>query len=205
MAARELHRLATGLLERLGKEYWGFPPRLAPIIVEQLGPVRTVSWFANNLPRYGHTRRTMGPLRLHLICMAISLHNGNRYSSYGHAYAAELIYFRKRGRLMPVDARALSEWIDLPPGELRDRLCDVLQRAELHVEVIWVDRTLALTTGEQWPVDQDEARIVHLVRMFAVLDAISITGKVEPDEAHDPINKDTALKIQHAALRGTPA
>lgn len=205
MAARELDRLATGLLEGLGKEFWGFTPRLAPIIVEQLGPVRAVSWFAGNLPRYEHTLRAMGPLRTHLVCMAISLHNGCRYSSYGHALAAELIYFRRRGRLLPVDAAGLTEWTELSGCELRDRLCDLLQRAELHVEVIWIDRTLALAGGTQWAVDHDEVRIAHLVRMFAVLNAIAIIGKVEPDEAHDPINKDASLKVQYSALRGTPA
>jgi hypothetical protein len=135
--------------------------------------------------------------------MTISMYDGCRYNAYGHAYAAELIYFRERGRLLPIDPMTLSEWIDLHPGELRDRLCGLLQHADLHVEVIWIDRTLALASGEQEAVDQDEARIAHLVRMFSVLDAAALAGRIEPDEAHDPINKDTALKARHAALRST--
>jgi hypothetical protein len=205
MAAGELDRLATGFLEGLGKEFWGFAPHLAAATVEQLGPARAMSWSLGSIHRYDRTLRALGPLRTQLVCMTISLYNRCRYNAYGHAYAAELIYFRKRGRLLPVDPTALSEWTDLTPGELRDRLCDLLQHAELHVEVIWIDRTLALVAGEQEAVDQDEARIAHLIRMFSVLDAVAVVGKLEPDEAHDPINKDTALKAKHAALRGTPA
>jgi hypothetical protein len=99
----------------------------------------------------------------------------------------------------------MSDWIDLQPGELRDRMCDILQRADLHAEVIWVDRTLALARGQQRPVDRHEARIAHLVQMFAQLNAVGIAGKVEPDEAHDPLNKDRALKARNAQLRGSPA
>jgi hypothetical protein len=65
-----------------------------------------------------------------------------------------------------------------------------------------VDRTLALARGEQRAVDPQEARIEHLVRMFALLNGVAIAGKLEPDNAHDPINKDRALKARNAALRG---
>lgn len=205
MAAGELDRLATGLLEGLGKEYWGFVPRLAGATVEQLGAARAVGWSLGSIHRYDRALRALGPLRTQLICMSIALHNRCRYNAYGHAYAAELIYFRKRGRLLPIDPKALSEWLDLHPSELRDRLCDMLQHADLHVEVIWIDRTLALASGEQEAVDQDEARIAHLVRVFSVLDAVAIAAKIEPDEAHDPINKDTALRARHAAMRSTMA
>jgi hypothetical protein len=41
--------------------------------------------------------------------------------------------------------------------------------------------------------------------MFAQLNAVGIAGKVEPDEAHDPLNKDRALKARNAQLRGSPA
>src|ERR1700754_1175576 len=133
MAAGELDRLATGLLEGLGKEFWGFAPRLAAATVEQLGPARAVSWSLGSIHRYDRTLRALGPLRTRLICTTISLPDGCRYNAYGHAYAAELIYFRRRGRLLPVDPTTFSEWVDLTPGELRDRLCDLLQHAELHV------------------------------------------------------------------------
>lgn len=205
MAERALDRLAVGLLESCGKQVGAFPSRLVPYLVAELGPVRAVRWFAVNAPRYERTVRTLGRLRTHLACTVVSLYNSCAYTSFGHAYALELVYLKERERLFPVDARTISTWVDLKPAELRDRVCDALQRADLHVEVIWVDRTLALTTGEQRAMDQDEARIAHLVRMLTLLNSLGVGPDVEPAEAHDPLNADQALKARHAALRASAA
>lgn len=203
MAAGGSERFAVAVLEGIGRRLWGFPPRLMPFVVEQLGPVRALGWFIANMPRYERTLRLLGPLRTHLACMTISLVNGCRYCAFGHAYALELIYLRERDRLFPLDATTLGGWGDLAPRELRDRLGGVLAQAGLHVELFWVDRTLALATGAQLPIDGPEVRIAHLVRMFGVLNAVGIAGQVASDEAHDPANKDIGLKTRHAALRGS--
>jgi hypothetical protein len=99
----------------------------------------------------------------------------------------------------------VPDWIGLPPAELRRRMVEVLQQADLHSEMLWVDTTLALATGAQRPVDAREARIAHLVSMFRVLNDAGIAGDVEPDEAHDPLNKDVRLKSRHRELRAAPA
>jgi hypothetical protein len=96
----------------------------------------------------------------------------------------------------------VPDWIGLRPAELRRRMVDVLQQADLHGEALWVDTTLALASGAQRAVDAPEARIAHLVSMFRVLNDVGIAGDVEPDEAHDPRNKDAALKARHHELRG---
>jgi hypothetical protein len=201
MAKRARDRFAVRALEWLGQQLWGFPPRLMGPIVHQMGAVQALGWFVRNMPRYERTLRVLGPLRTHLACTLVSLHNGCRYCSFGHAYAAELVYLTERGTLLPLDAHEVSEWIGLEPAELRQRMVNALQRADLHGEVLWVDRTLALAGGTQEPVDAHEARIAHLVSMFGVLNAVGIAGAVEPDEAHDPLNKDVELKARHSALR----
>jgi alkylhydroperoxidase family enzyme len=202
MAEHALSGLAIGLIEALWNELWGFPPRLTGAVIGELGPFGALTWFARHMPRYQRTVRALGPLRTHLACTAISLDNGCRYCSFGHAYAVELVYLKQRGQVFPVDARTMCGWTELPPAALRAQLCDVLQRAALHAEVLWVDRTLALARGEQRAVDRQEARIEHLVHMFALLNGVGIAGKLEPDDAHDPINKDRASKARNAALRG---
>ena len=204
MAEHTLHGLAIGLLEALWNGLWGFPPHFTAPVVDELGPVGALTWFAWHMPRYQRTLHALGPLRTHLACTVISLDNGCLYCSFGHAYAVELVYLKQRGRVFPVDARTMCEWTELPPAALRAQLCDVLQRAALHAEVLWVDRTLALARGEQRAMDRQEARIEHLVHMFTLLNAVAIAGKIEPDEAHDPLNKDRALKARNAALRGPP-
>jgi hypothetical protein len=205
MGEREVDRVAVRVLERVGERLWGFPPRLMRPIVAHLGGLPALGWFLRNMPRYERTLRALGPLRTHLACTLISLHNGCRYCSFGHLYAVELIYLEQRGRLFPVDARSVPDWIGLSPAELRSRMVAVLQQADLHGEVLWVDTTIALATGSQRPVDAREARIAHLVSMFRVLNEVGIAGDVEPDEAHDPRNKDVRLKSRHHELRGALA
>jgi hypothetical protein len=154
------------------------------------------------MPRYERTLRALGPLRTHLACTLISLCNGCRYCAFGHLYAVELVYLDQHGTLFPLDARSVPEWIGLRPTELRKRMVAVLQQAGLHSEVRCVDTTLAMASGAQRPVDAQEARIAHLVSMFRVLNDVGIAHSVEPDEAHDPLNKDTELKTRHHELRG---
>ncbi|MHA6627881.1 hypothetical protein ACU61A_20790 [Pseudonocardia sichuanensis] len=201
MSQDGLAGLVTRMLESMCRVLWGFAPRMIPHIVARLGPVRAVLWFAVNMPRLLRTMHVLGPLRTHLAAVAISLHNNCTYCAYGHAFALELIYLREHDRLFPVDARTIAEWRDLGPRELGHRLRSVLQEAGLHVEALWVDRTLALAAGGHRPVDADEARIVHMVGMIGRMNRIAVEAGVEPDEAQNPINKDTALKARYAELR----
>jgi alkylhydroperoxidase family enzyme len=201
MVHGELERFVTRMLESLCRAMWGFAPRMLPHIVRNLGPGRSLAWFAANMPRLLWTMYVLGPVRTHLAAVAISLHNGCTYCAYGHAFALELIYLRDRGRLFPVDARTLASWQDVPPRELGRRLRRVLQEAGLHAETLWADRTLALAAGETRPVDADEARIDHLVRMLGRMNRIAVEAGIEPDEAQNPVNKDRGLKERYAELR----
>lgn len=204
MAADEhgaLDRFASAVLEGLGRRLWGFPPRLMPVIVGRLGAVRALLWFAGNMPRYERTLRVFGPLRTHLLAVAISLANGCRYCTFGHAYALQLTYLRARDALFPLDEHAITGLHRLSPDEIRGRLIAAAEQAGLDDEGPWIDRTLELTTGARQPTEPDDARPAHLVRMFGVLNACGIAGNVEPDQAHDPANRDHALRDRYAQLR----
>jgi hypothetical protein len=201
MAQRTLERLTTRAIWTMCRALWGFSPRMIPHIVHRMGPFRALRWFASNFPRYLVTLRVLGPVRFHLACVAISLHNSCTYCAFGHAYALELVYLRDRDRLFPLDARTLAGWLNLEPRELERRLHGVLHEAGLHAEAVWVDRTLALAAGTQQPVDRLEARIAHLVRMLGTINKIAIESRVEPDEAQNPVNKNTAVKARYAELR----
>jgi len=196
-------RLATWALEAVPRRLWGFPPRLMPVIVQRLGPVRAVAWFAWNMPRYERTLKAFGGVRTHLLCTTISLINGCRYCTAGHAYALQLIYLRERGRLFPLDDDAISQLDGLDRAELQARLASALAAAGLGEEVPWVERLFDLIAEQRRPADGDDARIAHLVRMFAVLNACGIAGSVGPDQAHDPVNRDAALRERYRQLRTT--
>ena len=201
MAHRPLDRTVVGILEAMGRRMWGFPPQIMALVVAEMGATGAALWFARNMPRFLHTRRVLGPLRTHLACIAVSLHNSCTYCAYGHAYALELLYLRDRGRLFPLDAATLASWLDLEPRELADRLHKLLEDAGMHAEVLWVDRTIGLATGTYTPVDRDEARLRHLVGMVGTMNRVAVDRAAEPDEAHDPVNKDAAVKARHAEMR----
>lgn len=201
--AGAMDRLATWALEAVPRRLWGFPPRLMPSIVQRLGAVRAAAWFAWNMPRYERTLKTFGGVRTHLLCSTISLINGCHYCTVGHAYALQLIYLRERDELFPLDEREISQLQGLDRAELRARLTSTLGLAGLAEELPWVERVFELTAGQQPRADRDDSRIAHLVRMFAVLNACGIAGLVEPDQAHDPVNRDTALIERYRQLRTT--
>jgi hypothetical protein len=201
MAGRGLDRVVTSLLEGCCRQLWGFSPRMIGGIIGDKGAVRGFVWVAANLPRYLVTMRVLGPVRTHLACATISLYNSCVYCAFGQAYALELIYFRDTGRLFPLDTRLLADWLHLEPRHLAARMRGVLQEAGLHTEAVWVDLTLGFLAGEQQPIDEAEARVAHLVRMVNELNRIANATGAVPDGAQDPVNKDTALKATHSALR----
>jgi len=96
--------------------------------------------------------------------------------------------------------RRLESWSGLDDRALRRRLHGALAEAGLHVEALWADRILALATGTP-PIDADEARLAHVIGMVETMNTIANDGGARKDEAHDPVNKDTAVKREHAALR----
>ncbi len=200
MAVRPLDRVAVRLLEALMRRRWGFAPTVVRPMVEQLGPAQSIRWLMGGNRRYETTLRTLGPLRTHVACTAIALLKGCRYCAYGHAYAVELHHLQLNDRLFPVDATTVAEWAGLPRAELRARLRDTLVEAELPVELIWVDRALELADGGR-PIDEQEARIKHLVRILDNVTAVSLPARPAFDEAHDRLNKDVELRSRLAALR----
>lgn len=201
MGHNALDGLAVAALETAGRSLWGFRPRLMPVIVERLGAVPAIAWFASNMPRYESTLRAYGGVRTHLLATTISLINGCAYCSFGHAYALQLIYLRDHGRLLPLDEQAITDLRLRGPAQIRDRLAGALAEAGLDEEIPWVDRLIALSDGSCRPQDSDDVRLVHLISMFRVLNECGIAGAVLPDEAHDPSNKDAALRRRYRALR----
>ena len=201
MLQTRIDRRASALLEWIGKRLWGFPPRLMPSIVRQLGGLGALRWFVSNMPRYEATLRAFGPVRTHLLCVMISLRNGCPYCTFGHAYALELAFLREHDALFPLDEQAIVELHHLEPDRIRDRMVEALRAANVADGVRWVDRVVTLSDPEVEALDADDRRVKHLVRMFGVLNSCGIADRIPPDEAHDPLNKDLGLKARYASLR----
>lgn len=202
MTQTRTERFATWVLESVGTRLWGFAPNLMPYIVARLGPWGALRWFAANMPQYERTLAALGPIPTHLLALEISIFNGCPYCIHGHASAFELHYLRTHDRLFPLDEAALVALAERAPDALRAALVDALEQAGLAAEVPRYDAVRAA-----WEGDETDPQLAHLVSMFAVLNACGVEGRVPPDEAHDPVNKDHALRARYRALRaaGPPA
>jgi hypothetical protein len=193
-------RIATAILEGIGERLWGFRPRLMRHIVEDRGAVGSLLWFLANMPGYERTLAAEGALRMHLWCTAISIDNGCAYCTYGHGLALELAYLRDRGGVFAMDERALVGLVTKDRVERRASLVAAIAASGIAGEVAAVERLWTLKDGAV-PVTRSNRRMARLLSMFIVLNTCGRDGCVAPDEAHDPLNKDVALKERYRALR----
>ena len=192
---------AIRLLELLGQALWGFKPNLMRAIGEQHGAVKALTWFVRNMPRYEKTVKDWGPIRTHLLVAEISVLNGCPYCIYGHAYALQLHYFKDTGQLLDVDENDIIAWQSLGEARAIDQFRLLINSLDLPDEQRTLDRMLFLRQGKEQPTSKKDHQILHLVNMFSFLNQCGISGNARPDQAHDPINKDAALRGEYRRLR----
>ena len=194
-------RAAVAILRRLTTLLWGSPPLLLPEIVEHLGAMGALGWFAKNLPRYELLMKKWGPLRTHLLCIEASLLNGCSYCIHAHAYAFQLHYFRREGRLFPIDEHGVIALRAQKDDALRSIWKDTLAHAGLDDECVLFDRLWRLKLEGETPRDEVSSGIHHILNMFEMLNFCGMSAQTPFDHAHDAINKDEALKKRYAEAR----
>jgi len=192
---------AITLLELLGQTLWGFKPNLMRAIGEQHGAAKALTWFLLNMPRYERTVKDWGPVRTHLLVTEISVLNGCPYCTFGHAYALQLFYFKETGQVLPVDEQQIVAWHTLDEAAVIDQFKSLVQSTALTEHQHRLDRMLLLRQGAEQPASKEDRQILHLLTMFSFLNQCGISGKATPDQAHDPVNKDMALKAEYRRLR----
>lgn len=193
--------ITTKLLETIGQVLWGFKPNLMAHIAEQHGAIKSISWFAQNMPTYEKILKEWGPISTHLLATEISVLNSCPYCTYGHIYALELHYLKEKGNLMPRDEDDIVAWHALAEPDVIDNFRELINSADLGDEMPILDRMLLLRKGVQKPVSSQDYQILHLVQMFGFLNTCGVKGNTNPDQAHDPINKDMALQNEYKRLR----
>ncbi len=194
-------RFATAILRMLTGILWGEPPLLIETIVEHLGGFRALRWFAKNLPPYESTMKLLGPRRTHLLCIEASLLNGCAYCVHAHAYAFQLYYFGERKSLFPLDEHAMVALRDGTDAEVREKLHAALEETTLTQELADFNELWAMKFSNAEARDDLHHRIRHILSMFETLNYCGIDAQTPFDHAHDPINKDAALKLRYAEAR----
>ena len=200
------------MLTGVSSKLWDLRANLMEDIVDQHGPVRSVSWFAKNMPAYEKILSEWGPLRTHFIATALSVVNGCEYCAYGHAYAFQLHYFEQQDRLYSISEHDMIKLIntgdgdDAAPDEERRQeaakqaLAQSLIDSGLPDEVPMMERAFELRDSRD-PQSEDDKRLLHLADMFLFLNSCGIKGGAVPDGAHDPINKNRELQERYREVR----
>lgn len=206
MVSGALQRCTTSVLETIAERHWGYRSRMMAPLVAHLGALRSLCWFAWNMPRYERALTTFGEVRTHLLCLTISLINNCEYCTFAYSYALQLAYLQFNGRLFPLGERTIETLRGQSPAVIRHCLIEAAQHAGLHTDARWIDRTIELaTTEDPRPTDLEDVRITHLVRMCGRLNSIAIAAGIAPDGAPTPLHKDEKLRKRYAALRAGTA
>lgn len=193
-------QVGVSTLKAVSNRLWHLRANLMDDIVDQHGTVSSLAWFARNMPAYEKILADWGPIRTHFLTTTLSLINGCGYCAYGHAYAFQLHYFKNTDQLFPLSEHNMGELIGQDEATIVAGLTSARTEADLADEIPWLERTLAVEDSRA-ATDADEKRLLHLVNMFDWLNACGIAADTEPDEAHDPINKDTELRARYDEAR----
>lgn len=196
-------RATTVALETVSGALWSLRANLMSDIVDQHGAVKSLRWFAQNMPTYEKILRTWGPLRTHHLAVAVSATNGCSYCTYGHAYAFCLHWFDQNNELYPLSEHDMRELGNRDGNEVVSELESALRATKQHGEIPWLHRIAALTNDPDpaRPTTRDDEWLHHLVAMFGWLNGCGIEARTTIDEAHDPINKNLGLRHRYDEAR----
>jgi len=194
-------RLASWVLLTIARTKWGLPVGLMPVIVDRLGPLGALRWMVKNLPRYERMLKELGAVRGNLISAFVSMLNGCYYCAFAHARAFELLYFKARRSLFPMDEHQMVDLIVLPDQEVIARLDAAFTAAQMPEATPLFRRLVELKYHGAAPSTAEDAYLAHAIQMFEVLNFCGISAAVPLDGAHDPINKDMELRARYAEAR----
>ncbi|MEM9944749.1 MAG: hypothetical protein AAF810_01610 [Cyanobacteria bacterium P01_D01_bin.36] len=200
---------AVFVLETFCDQLWGFKPNLIRPLVRQKGAVRSLFWFIPNMLKYEGILERWGPIRTHLVAVHLCAINGCRYCVFGHAYALELTYLKQTGQLFPLTEHQLMNLCGQNEADILTTLQHALTEANLNGEILTLQRLGELYHRPELATTQSDHQLTHLIRLFATLNACGIKSNLQTDQAHDPINKNRAMRDRYQALRqsqqSTPA
>ena len=198
-------KLATTILEAVSRIMWNVKANLMSDIVERHGGRESLKWFASNMPTYEKILKSWGPLRTHILAVAISATNGCRYCTYGHAYAYQLHWFEQFDEPFPIDEHAMTGLSERDQDGVVAALDEALAEAggrKADEDRYWLARLVSiLDDPDLATTEQGDRWLSHLIEMFGFLNRCGIDADTALDEAHDPINKDEDLRARYAARR----
>lgn len=201
--------LGVNTLKGVSDRVWGVRANVMDDVVAAYGTVRSMWWFGRSMSRYDKILAEWGPIRTHLVVTALALVSGCRYHTVSHGLAFQLHYFALASEswadepdhwLFPLTDDDLLALVGADADTVVSVLDHALTEAGLPDEVPWLRRLLKVRDGGR-AADADGKRLRRLVRMFDRLMVVAKAARTDPDEAHDPINRDRDLRRRYDEAR----
>lgn len=198
-------RVALRVLDAISEAFLGFRPPVNEEAMRTLGVGGYMRWS-------GATARVMKALAKHFgeaeaqyVIGFSGLWLGCGYCGAGHIHAGNLIVFRDRGVLTPLDDAALRELYDTADAEAMLRLEQLLADPAYARVLALVRRLYALRAGAT-PEGPDDA---HLVAALACWDWVTectivfgFDAAMEKIPPLTPLARDRKLLARYDAARG---
>jgi len=201
--------LGVNTLKGVSDRVWGVRANVMDDVVAAYGTVRSMWWFGRSMSRYDKIRAEWGPLRTNLVVTTLALIRGCRYHTVSHGSAFQLHYFQLAAEswpdepeqwLFPLTDDDLLALLGADADTIVSVLDHALTEAGLPDEVPWLHRLLEVRASGK-AANADDKRLRHLIRMFDRLIVVAKAATTEPDEAHDPINRDRDLRRRYDEAR----
>lgn len=142
-----------------------------------------------------------------LIIAMAAVWNGCSYCTTGHLYALNVLYFKRTGRLFPIDEREVPRWYTMTDDRLVDRICERLADDEFVDMIPLVRRQYQIrTTGLDGDLSDDDKLIVKANAAWDLVNECSIvieTNQIPP--LHPGAARARGVQKAYARKRGRDA
>jgi len=185
-------RAAKFIITKVINNLWGFTPSLMMELIERKGGMGSLFFVMKNMTHYESISKKMGPIPINILTTNISILNGCPYCIYGHALAFNLYYFEKYNELFKWDEKDFEKMARLSEEEKITNILSIYQEKRINHLLPHFETQLKLRAGAK-PKNQEEKNIKFINTLYDYLNACGIESNLDPDEAHDPRNKNKAL------------
>ncbi len=177
--AREGKKEELSLGERVGatailwisRITFGYFPAFTRELVHTYGLQGVKQWGEAVEGAVGALTERFGDETAQLLIALAAVWNACSYCTIGHLYALNVLYFRRTGRLFPIDEREVPRWYTVSDEALIERIVERLQTDEFEHLIPLVRRQFEIRTAGPEIAESDDDRAI--VRANAAWDLVN--------------------------------
>jgi hypothetical protein len=194
---------------RLQRMQAGYDTPFIEELASVLGPRGLFRWVKDVTKTIELLQRRFGEAEAQLLIGLAATWNGCQFCSVGHVYAGNLLWFRRYGRLLPLDERDVPALAKHTDDEM---LAEVLRRLSGDPDTSAIQTALRcmfeLKMGTRQPTSADDDILSAAIASWNLINECSILVGIDAP-AQDvpplwPIAKDKELRLRYAEARGRP-